>query len=97
MDAVADADVILFRCATVGHDMKVEPRCHPFMAVLKVVVKDLSLGRERDKHGRTKQYDSGAKPHWRYIFGKNSVFVLNASSLSLKKSPSLFILIRSAP
>jgi hypothetical protein len=97
MDAVADADVILFRCATVGHDMKVEPRCHPFMAVLKVVVKDLSLCRERDKHGRTKQYDSGANPHWHYIFGKNSVFVQNASSLSAKKSAPIIILIRCAP
>ena len=91
MNGVADADVVLSCCAAVGHNMEVEPRRIPFLVVLKVVDIYLSFGYERNKHGRTKQHDSGAKPHWRYIFGKNSVFVLNASLLSAKNNVSYFI------
>ena len=52
MDGVADADEILFRRATVGHDMEINPWCVPFLAVLEVVGIDLCLGRNRGNEGR---------------------------------------------
>ena len=91
MDGVADGYEILFRCAAVGHNMKVEPRRIPLLAVLKIVGIYLCLGQEGGKYGRTKQYDSGVKPHRCLIFGKNSVFCAESSSLSAKNSWFLYI------
>ena len=88
MDSVADGDVILIRCAAVGHDMKVEPRYIPLLAVFKVVGIYLCFGRECDKHGSTKQNHSEAKPHRYLIFGKNSDFAMISTPFSAKKTLS---------
>ena len=73
MHGVADADEILLYCAAVSHDMQVKPRRIPLLAALKVVGIYLRFGHERNQHDHTKQHGSGAKPHCRFIFGKNSV------------------------
>ena len=88
---VANADMIYLRCATVCHDIQVEPRQIPFLEVLEVVGVHLCSCRKESGQSNPKENNPDAKLHLGLFFGKNSDFVAILSSHCGKSVQSYYI------